>query len=100
MRFTFPIITLCKGGAQRMLAELTNGLVDRGHHVTILMPISGVIEYPVKSVVKRTTELYGIPESSYPVGDVIVSNYYTLINVAEKASRNKKGIHIRIKPLL
>ncbi|MGG1684898.1 glycosyltransferase family 4 protein [Pseudalkalibacillus sp. NRS-1564] len=96
MKFTFQIITLCKGGAQRMLAEMTNGLVDRGHEVIILMPKTGVIEYPIKSTVKRTTELYGIPESSYPKADVIVSNYYTLIEDAENASRNKKGIHIRI----
>jgi glycosyltransferase involved in cell wall biosynthesis len=96
MKFTFPIITLCKGGAQRMLAEITNGLVDRGHEVTLLMPIEGVIEYPVKSNVKRTAELYTIPESSYPVGDVIISNYYTLIENAEMASRNNKGVHIRM----
>lgn len=28
MRFTFPILTLSHGGAQRMLVELTNGLTD------------------------------------------------------------------------
>jgi len=38
MRFTFPVLNLSIGGAQRMLVELVNGLVQRGHDVTVLMP--------------------------------------------------------------
>lgn len=96
MKFTFPILTLCKGGAQRMLAELANGLVDRGHEVMILMPSSGVIEYPVQADIKRIPNSYELKEQDYPKADVIVSNYYTLVNEAQKASLNQKGIHIRL----
>ncbi|MYL63562.1 glycosyltransferase [Bacillus hwajinpoensis] len=96
MKFTFPILTLCKGGAQRMLAELANGLVDRGHEVIILMPSSGVIEYSVQADIKRIPNSYELKEQDYPKADVIVSNYYTLVNEAQKASLNQKGIHIRL----
>lgn len=95
MKFTFPIITLCKGGAQRMLAEITNGLVNRGHKVTILMPLHGAVEYEVKAKIIRT-RFSNIIESDYPISDFIVSNYYTLIDTAQKASDNGKGIHIRL----
>ncbi|MCA0172257.1 glycosyltransferase family 4 protein [Bacillus sp. RAR_GA_16] len=96
MKFTFPILTLCKGGAQRMLAELSNGLVDRGHEVIILMPSSGVIEYPVQAKVVRAQNPYYLKESDFPEADVIVSNYYKLVDEAQKAFLNKKGQHIRL----
>ncbi len=96
MKITFPILTLCKGGAQRMLAELANGLVERGHNVIILMPSTGVIEYPVNADIKRIPNSYQIKESDYPEADVIISNYYTLVNEAQKASLNKKGVHVRL----
>ncbi|UOF90202.1 glycosyltransferase family 4 protein [Fodinisporobacter ferrooxydans] len=96
MKFTFPILTLCLGGAQRMLAEITNGLLDRGHQVTILMPPQGAVEYEVKAPIIRTKQNYQIAESDYPAADVIVSNFYTTVPEAHAASLNGKGIHIRL----
>jgi glycosyltransferase involved in cell wall biosynthesis len=96
MRFTFPILTLCYGGAQRMLAELVNGLVDRGHQVTILMPKKGDINYAIKARVLRTKQEYTIFPSDYPTGDFIVSNFYSTVPAAESASRSGKGIHVRL----
>lgn len=95
MRFTFPVITLCHGGAQRMLAEITNGLVDKGHEVTIVMPRQGITEYEVRSRIIQTPnmDLYG---EDYPDGDVIVSNFYTTVAPSEVASRQGKGIHMRL----
>lgn len=95
MRFTFPILTLCHGGAQRMLVELTNGLSALGHQVVILMPLEGDISYEVHSAVLRTNHTV-LRESDFPVSDVIVSNFYTTVPVAEAASRNGKGVHIRL----
>ena len=46
MKILFPIETLCKGGGQRMLAEIMNGLAIKGHDVTILMPPSGKVYIP------------------------------------------------------
>jgi glycosyltransferase involved in cell wall biosynthesis len=94
MRFTFPILTLCIGGAQRMLAEITNGLVDRGHDVTILMPASGDVEYNIKAKIRRTNGVE-LRDADYPVADVIVSNYYTIVPSAQTASLSGKGIHVR-----
>ncbi|WP_138494268.1 glycosyltransferase family 4 protein [Paenibacillus pinistramenti] len=95
MKITFPILTLCKGGAQRMLAELTNGLAERGHEVVILMPSSGEVEYPITAKVVRTP-LFTIREQDYPESDVIISNFYTTIEAAQAASDNGKGRHIRL----
>ena len=96
LRITFPIITLCIGGAQRMLAEMVNGMAARGHEVTVLMPQAGVVDYPVNARIVRTDSMYFIQEHDYPQGDVIISNYFTLIPGAEQASQNGKGTHIRL----
>ncbi|UQZ36191.1 glycosyl transferase family 1 [Paenibacillus sp. PK3_47] len=95
MRFTFPILTLCHGGAQRMLVELTNGLTRLGHEVVILMPLEGAVSYTVHSTLLRTPHTV-LRESDFPVSDVIVSNFYTTVPVAEAASKNGKGLHVRL----
>ena len=95
MKITFPILTLCKGGAQRMLAEIVNGLVSRGHDVTILMPPYGDIDYDIFGKVIRTPT-NEILESDYPKSDIIVSNFYTIVPSAQSASENGKGTHVRL----
>ncbi|MEI2398941.1 glycosyltransferase family 4 protein [Paenibacillus phytohabitans] len=95
MRFTFPILTLCHGGAQRMLVELTNGLTARGHQVVILMPLGGDVSYEVHSTL-LITDYTLLRESDFPVSDIIVSNFYTTVPVSQAASQNGKGIHIRL----
>lgn len=94
LRFTFPILTLCKGGAQRMLADISNGLVEKGHEVTILMPLHGDIEYDIKAKILRTKQAI-LSEQDYPQSDIIVSNFYTTVSSAHQASLNGKGTHIR-----
>lgn len=95
MRFTFPILTLSHGGAQRMLIELTNGLTAIGHQVTLLLPVDGVISYDVRSNVVRSS-LMTLNVQDFPPGDVIVSNYYTTVPIAQEASNQGKGIHVRL----
>lgn len=94
MTLTFPILTLCKGGAQRVLAEITNRMTRKGHNVTILMPETGTVEYEVESEVRRVKGA-GIAEGDYPAGDVIVSNYFTTVAAAQAASERGKGKHVR-----
>ncbi|MGD6843447.1 glycosyltransferase [Bacillus infantis] len=94
LRLTFPILTLCKGGAQRMLAEIANGLVRKGHEVIILMPPQGVVEYEVAAKIIRSKEAV-LSASDYPESDYIISNFHTTVDSAQKASEAKKGIHIR-----
>ncbi|MFC0189090.1 glycosyltransferase family 4 protein [Fictibacillus aquaticus] len=95
MKITFPILTLCKGGAQRMLAELANRLASRGHDVKILMPRGGTVEYPLSVPVIRVRG--ALPQAAeFPVSDVIVSNFYTTVEEADKASKLGKGKHARL----
>jgi glycosyltransferase involved in cell wall biosynthesis len=94
MKFTFPILTLSLGGAQRMLAEITNRLVDKGHDVTILMPKYGQVDYPVRATIHRLDKVL-MDQSDYPNSDVIVSNYYTTVESAYAASQAGKGVHVR-----
>ncbi|KUP24550.1 glycosyl transferase family 1 [Paenibacillus sp. DMB5] len=95
MRFTFPILTLCHGGAQRMLVELTNGLTAMGHQVVIVMPIHGDVSYEIHSALHRTDHTV-LRESDFPFSDVIVSNFYTTVPVSEAASQSGKGLHVRL----
>lgn len=94
MRLTFPILTLCKGGAQRMLVEIINGLSNRGHDVTIIMPPQGAVEYQVNARLIRSN-LPELTVDDYPWADVIVSNFYLTIPIAHAASERGKGIHVR-----
>lgn len=95
MRIIFPVLTLSRGGAQRMLAEVANRLSEIGYNITILLPINSVVEYEMKCklIYSQTDEL---KPSDFPVGDVIISNFYTTVEVAEQASKEGKGIHIRL----
>jgi glycosyltransferase involved in cell wall biosynthesis len=95
MRLTFPILTLSRGGAQRMLAELTNRLAIIGHEVIVLMPNHGIVEYDMKCKVLYSTYSQ-LSEDDFPYGDVIISNYYTTVPVAQRASEQGKGLHIRL----
>ncbi len=96
MKVTFIVITLCKGGAQRMLAELANGLALKGHCVRFLMPPEGVIEYPlhIAEVVRSKQSI--ITEQDIPHSDIIVSNFYTTVGPAQNASMLGKGKHVRL----
>ncbi|MGP4082412.1 glycosyltransferase family 4 protein [Pseudalkalibacillus sp. R45] len=95
MKITFIAITLCKGGAQRMLVELANGLSGKGHDVSVVMPQNTQIEYPLHVNVIRSKGPHLVLED-IPVSDVIVSNFYTMTALCEEASRAGKGIHVRI----
>ncbi len=102
MKVTFPILTLCRGGAQRMLAEIINGLVQRGHDVTVLMPAQGKVDYPINARLVRTN--YAVEDgrltpfltSNYPKSDVIISNYYLTVPSVHAASQHGKGLHVRL----
>ena len=94
MKLTFPIETLSKGGGQRMLAEITNGLAMRGHDVTILMPPHGKVDYPTNAKLVRT-KTATIEESDFPYSDIIISNFYTTVPTAQEASQQGKGKHVR-----
>lgn len=90
MRLTFPVLTLSKGGAQRMLAELANRLAEIGHEVVVLMPGGSPVEYEMKCPVVFSSDGM-LSENDFPYGDIIISNYYTTVPVAQRASEQGKG---------
>lgn len=78
-----------------MLAELANRMAAAGHAVTIVMPSNGLVEYTMGCtiiVLPRTRLL----ADDFPPADVIVSNFYTTVPVCEEASRQGKGVHVRL----
>lgn len=77
-----------------MLVEITNGLVEKGHKVTILMPSQGEVEFAILANLIKTDSLE-LTEADFPHSDVIVSNFYLTVPVSEAASRNGKGRHVR-----
>lgn len=95
MRLIFPVLTLSRGGAQRMLAELANRLSSTGHDVVVLMPAGGTVEYEMFCQVIHSPAAT-LTEHDFPYGDVIVSNYYTTVQAAQRASEQGKGIHVRL----
>lgn len=95
MKIIMPILTLSRGGAQRMLAEMANRLADMGHEVTVVIPQHGTVEYPMRCpVVFRSSSV--LTEHDLPAGDVIVSNYYSTVFPAQRASEQGKGLHVRL----
>jgi glycosyltransferase involved in cell wall biosynthesis len=78
-----------------MLAEITNRLTASGHEVFIVMPQQGIVQYDINSNVVQTNHIE-LSEADFPINDVIISNFYTTVPVAEQASKNGKGIHIRL----
>lgn len=93
MKFTFAIVTLSKGGAQRMLAEVANGLVAKGHEVDILLSDIGIVEFDMLANIKVVNSNF--PLESFPKADVIISNFYTTVPPCDLASANDLGTHIR-----
>lgn len=96
MKLVFVIVTLCRGGAQRMLVEITNGMVQRGHDVTILMPAKGVVEFPNVKAQVVTLPRTEIKPEDYPPADFLVSNFYTTVPVTQAASELGRGMHVRL----
>ncbi|MDQ0415202.1 glycosyltransferase [Mesobacillus stamsii] len=95
MKFTFPILSLNKGGAQRMLVDIANSLVDRGHDVTILMPKYSIKEYDVRAKILYANDTT-LQWSDYPPSDIIVSNFYTTVDSAQQAFEKGRGLHFRL----
>nr|WP_269671039.1 glycosyltransferase family 4 protein [Paenibacillus sp. 481] len=95
MKLVFPILTLNLGGAQRMLVEVTNGLVDRGYDVTIIMPAKAVVNYDVRARIVRGRHNDILDADDLPRGDILFSNFYSTVPMCVQASARDQCIHIR-----
>src|SRR5690348_1634639 len=76
-----------------MLTEVANGLVEKGHEVTILLSEIGIIEFDMKAAIKVVS--HDFPALAFPSADVIVSNYYTTVQPCQLAAEQGLGTHIR-----
>ena len=90
MKIVIPAVSLEKGGGARVLYQLANALVDRGHDVEFVMPKEGVVEWPVRAKITRVKEL---SPSAFPSSDFILPNFYPTVF---PAWQSKKGRVVRL----
>ncbi|WP_068774005.1 glycosyltransferase family 4 protein [Paenibacillus sp. FJAT-26967] len=95
MRLVFPILTLNFGGAQRMLAEITNGLSDQGYDVTIVMPAHAEVKFDIRSKIVRGRHSITLDADDIPPGDIVISNFYTTVPACVEASKRDRNVHAR-----
>lgn len=84
MRILFPMHSLERGGGCRVVAEAANGLVDRGHHVTMALPENAPITWHL------TAEIHRVPRLSaefMPPADVVLPTFYTTLPIAIATGR-------------
>ena len=84
MRILFPLHSLERGGGCRVVAEAANGLVARGHHVTVALPQDAPLSWPLTAEVVRLPRLAA---EFLPKADVILPTFYTTLPVALAAKR-------------
>lgn len=95
MRLVFPVLILNFGGAQRMLAEITNGLTDRGYDVTLVMPARAEVRFAIRSKIVRGRHDYTLDADDFPPCDMMISNFYTMVPACAEASRRTGCVHAR-----
>jgi glycosyltransferase involved in cell wall biosynthesis len=86
----FPMLSLERGGGCRVVVELANGLVRRGHAVTVVMPREGRLDWRLDAALTRVDQL--LPQSLPPC-DVLVPNFWPTV---EPAFRSGKGAVVRL----
>jgi len=86
MKIVFPVMSLETGGGARYIYQVANGLVDRGHEVTIVMPEQGTLAWPVKSTVLRVNSL---SPSTIPEADFILPNFWPTVMPAWESQKGQ-----------
>ncbi len=89
MRVIIPVLALEFGG-ERIIAEIANGLVARGHEVILVVPYGGRIAWPIHAAVTWVPTLS--PEN-IPPGDIIMPNFYPTVL---PAFQSRKGRCVRL----
>lgn len=86
----FPMLSLERGGGCRVVVELANGLVRRGHQVTVVMPREGRLDWQISARLVRVDQL---APQAMPACDVLVPNFWPTV---EPAYRSGKGAVVRL----
>ena len=96
MHILFPMHSLERGGGCRVVAEAANGLVARGHRVTIAVPHGAPVSWPVTAEVIRVPAL----SAEYmPPADVVIATFYTTLPVAVATGRPVVRFSLGFEPL-
>ena len=86
MHVLFPMLGLERGGGCRVIVHLANGLVRRGHRVTVVMHRTGKLEWDLDA------ELVVVPDltaSSLPACDVMVANFWPTVAPAYNSGKGR-----------
>jgi glycosyltransferase involved in cell wall biosynthesis len=90
MKIVFPVLSLEMGGGARFIYHLANALQDKGHDVEIVMPQKGALVWPLRTKLRRVSEL---TPSSIPSADFILPNFYLTV---KPAWESQKGQVVRL----
>jgi glycosyltransferase involved in cell wall biosynthesis len=82
MKVVIPVADLHTGGGCKVLAEVANALVRRGHSTEMVIPMSGRVNYDLDCNITRVPTL---SKEYIPYGDIILPNFYTTFRPAFEA---------------
>lgn len=86
MKVVIPVGDLHIGGGCKVLVDIANALMDRGHEAEIVMPQTGTVKYEVRC---KLTIIPSLSMEYIPYGDIILPNFYTTVRPAFDAWPNQ-----------
>jgi glycosyltransferase involved in cell wall biosynthesis len=89
MKLVIPVLSLETGGT-RYIYQLANELVDKGHHVEIVLPEIASVAWPLRTHITRVKELNS---DTIPSADFLLPNFYPTVFPAWES---KKGRVVRL----
>lgn len=110
LNIVIPLFGVSRGGGIRVIAELANGLVQRGHIITLITPPIISFPFPLDENVVlisrdenkngngflgKFTDYLFIYKKSKIAGDIVLSNYYTtfFLGWVLKVFNGKKNVY-------
>jgi glycosyltransferase involved in cell wall biosynthesis len=82
MKVVIPVGSLETGGGCKILVDIANALVDKGHDTEIVIPQGAPIVYSVRCKITRVPSL---SKEYIPQGDIVLPNFYTTFRAAYDA---------------
>jgi len=89
MKIVIPVLSLETGGT-RFIYQLANEMVNKGHHVEIVIPEYAAVAWPLQT---QITRVKGLTSDTIPPGDFILPNFWPTVFPAWES---KKGRVVRL----
>lgn len=86
MKITIPALALELGGGTRALVRIGQGLTDRGHEVTLLVPEGAPVHWEVPIPLQRVPE---ITAAAFSPTDIILANFWPTVQPAYESGAGK-----------